>query len=120
MPLADHLGGVQTLYDRMERGVIEIQHLGFIRGRDFKNCILLCSEGENLTTKHVQLLLGRVGEGSALWINGDHKQTDKEIFQRESGLRDIVDRLKGNPLFGFVHLPKSERSAVARLADCLD
>lgn len=120
MPLADHVGGVDGLGLLMNRQKIEMQHLGFIRGRDFKNCILLCSEGENLTTKHMQLLLGRVGEGSALWINGDHKQTDRDVFQKESGLKDIVDKLQGNKLFGFVHLPKSERSEVARLADCLD
>ena len=120
MPLADHVGGVQGLEGMIGRETIEVQHLGFIRGRDFKRSIILCSEAENLTVPHVQLLLGRVGEGSALWLNGDHKQTDKEIFRANSGLKMITDRLTGNRLFGYVHLTKSERSEVSRLADLLD
>lgn len=120
MPLADHVGGIEGMGHLMESGKVEIQHLGYIRGRDIKRSIILSSEAENLTTKHVQLLLGRVGEGSSLWLNGDHRQTDKEIFRTESGLRTIVDKLKGHPLFGYIHLMKSERSEVATLADLLD
>ena len=70
MSLADHLGGTDGLGFMVSHGQIEIVHLGFIRGRDIKNSIILCSEAENMTKEHIQLLLGRVGEGSALWING--------------------------------------------------
>lgn len=73
MPLADHLGGIDGLQYMISAGQIEIVHLGFIRGRDIKNSIIMCSEAENLTKEHVQLLLGRVAEGSALWLNGDFK-----------------------------------------------
>lgn len=120
MPLVDHLGGMEGFEHFMNSGQIEPIHLGYIRGRDLQNSIILCSEAENLTVKHVQLLLGRVGKNSALWLNGDHKQTDKKIFEDSSGLKVIAEKLRGNPLFGAVHLPKSERSEVARLADLLD
>ena len=99
---------------------MEVQHLGFIRGRDIKNSIILCSEAENLTKQHVQLLIGRVGEGSSLWLDGDFKQVDSKIFEENSGLNIAIDKLKGNKLFGFVHLEKSERSETAALADLLD
>lgn len=120
MPLADHLGGVESLEIMMSQGKIELVHLGFIRGRDIKNSIIMCSEAENMTKEHIQLLLGRVGEGSSLWINGDYKQVDHEVFVNNSGLITAVDRLKGHPRFGFVKLLKTERSETAAMADLLD
>lgn len=120
MPLADHLGGTDGLSLMISHGQIEIVHLGFIRGRDIKNSIIICSEAENLTKEHIQLLLGRVGEGSTLWMNGDFKQCDAEIFERNSGLMATVDRLKGHPRFGYVKLLKTERSEIAAMADLLD
>lgn len=120
MCLADHVGGVDGLSYMIEKGVVEVVHLGFIRGRDIKNSIILCSEAENLTKEHIQLLIGRVGEGSNLWVNGDFKQTDLAIFERNNGLMTAIDRLKGHPRFGYVKLLKTERSETAAMADLLD
>jgi len=119
-PLADHLGGYDGLNLMINSGKVEIVHLGFIRGRDIKNSIILCSEAENMTKEHIQLLLGRVGEGSALWINGDFKQCDAEIFRKNSGLSTVIEKLKGHPRFGYVKLLKTERSETAAMADLLD
>ena len=119
-PLIDHVGGNMGIEMLMNRGQLEVQHLGFIRGRDIKNSIILCSEAENLTKQHVQLLIGRVGSGSNLWLDGDLKQTDMKVFQENSGLGAAIDKLSGHPLFGYVHLEKSERSETAALADLLD
>lgn len=115
-PLADHLGGEEGLNRAVNEGQIEIQHLGFIRGRDIKNSIVLCSEAENLTRDHMALLLSRIGEGSALWLDGDVAQTDHKKFDTNSGIRAIIDSLAGDPLFGYVHLTKTERSKTAELA----
>lgn len=104
----------------MDNNQLELQHLGYIRGRDIKNSIIIVSEAENLTTQHIQLLIGRVGEGSQLWLDGDHKQVDKQVFKDNSGLLKAVERLAGQSLFGYVDLPVSERSATAKLADLLD
>lgn len=120
MPVADHVGGIDGLDRLIREEKLEIQHLGFMRGRDIKNSIIISSEAENLTKEHVQLLIGRVGEGSNLWIDGDLKQTDKDVFEKSSGLKIMVEKLKGQKLFGYVHLEKSERSETAQLADLLD
>lgn len=120
MPLADHVGGRDGLERLIGNQQIEVEHLGFIRGRDIKNTIIMCSEAENMTKEHVQLLLGRVGEGSVLWLNGDYKQTDHKVFAENNGLMTAVDRLKGHPKFGFVKLVKTERSETAAMADLLD
>lgn len=120
MALADHLGGEQGLEIQIMAGIIEIQHLGFIRGRDYKNAILYCSESENMNKEHIQLLIGRVGEGSALWLNGDFKQTDSGVFRINNGLMTVINKLKGHPKFGFVKLEKTERSETADMVDLLD
>ena len=120
LPLADHLGGVAGLEMFVNQGRIEIQHLGFMRGRDIKDSIIYCSEAENMTKEHIQLLIGRVGEGSALWLNGDFKQTDMRVFDENNGLYRLIEKLQGNKLFGVVQLIKTERSETAALADLLD
>ena len=119
-PLADHLGGESGLEYWIKNGQVEVAHLGFIRGRDYKNAILLVSEAENLTKEHIQLLLGRVGEGSMLWLDGDLKQTDEAVFENNSGMRKAISALTGNPHFAYVYMPKTERSEPAQLADLLD
>jgi len=119
MPLADHVGGIDGLKMLITQGKIELQHLGFIRGRDIKNSIVYRTEAENMTKEHIQLLIGRLAEGSALWLNGDFKQVDDKIFERNSGLKQVINSLKGNELFGCVELNTTERSKTAELADLL-
>ena len=120
MPFADHVGGVEGLEYQQRSGRLEVTHLGYMRGRDIKNAIIMASESGNLTKEHMQLLLGRVGEGSNLWLDGDLKQVDMAVFEKNSGLSTAIDKLKGNPLFAYVHLEKTERSPTAALADLLD
>ena len=120
MPLADHVGGIDGLLEMIDKGKIEVAHLGFLRGRDLKRCLVYVCEGENLTKEHIQLIIGRLAEGSALWINGDFKQIDNSMFERNSGLKKAINGLKGNELFGCVELCTTERSKTAQLADLLD
>lgn len=120
MVLADHLGGETGLDVQIMSGTIEIEHLGYIRGRDIKNSIIYCTEAENLTKEHVQLLMGRVGIGSVLWMNGDFRQTDSPIFRSNNGLLTSVQKLAGHNKFGYVQLKKTERSETAAMADLLD
>lgn len=120
MPIADHVGGIDGLEFLIKQDKVNIEHLGWIRGRSFENSIVICSEAENLTKQHVQLLIGRIGKGSSLWLDGDFKQVDSKIFEENNGLNIAIDKLKGNKLFGYVNLEKSERSATAALADLLD
>lgn len=120
MVLADHLGGETGLNMQIMAGNISIEYIGNIRGRDYKNCILYCTEAENLTKEHVQLLIGRIAEGSELWLDGDFKQTDSPIFRNNNGLLTSVQKLAGHNKFGYVQLKKTERSETAAMADLLD
>ena len=120
MPLADHLGGRDELEKQIGFGRIEIEHLGFLRGRDIKHSLIICSEAEHLTREHVQLLLGRVAEGSVLILEGDCRQIDAKAFEKDNGLVAAISRLRGNRLFAYVHLKESVRSETAKLADLLN
>ena len=120
MPLADHCGGVEGLMRLITANQVEVIPLGFLRGRSIRNSVIISSEAENLTKEHIQLLIGRVDEGSNLWMDADIRQRDKASFEKSKGVETLVDRLKGEPLFGYVHLIKSERSETARLADKLN
>ena len=119
-PFCDHVGGEEGVHLLVSNNKLEVIPLGFLRGRNIANSIIICSEAENLTKEHIQLLLGRVAEGSTLWLDGDVRQRDKVAFEKSKGLETMIERLKGEELFGYVHLVKSERSATARLADKLN
>ena len=120
MPLCDHIGGKDGLEMLMMQGKIELEHLGLLRGRNFEDSIVYCSEAENMSKEHIQLLLGRIARGSELWLNGDCRQVDENTFETNNGLKRAINKLQGNPKFGFVKLQKVERSATAQLADLLD
>ena len=119
-PLSDNLGGDIALERAIIDGWVKLEHLGPIRGRSYDKSIIYCSEAENLTKEHVQLLIGRVGKESVLWLNGDLRQVDDIIFENNNGVRKMIDCLTGQPRFGVVYMPISERSEVAKLADLLD
>ena len=119
MPICDHVG--EYMFDGMlKNGTIEACHLGFIRGREFKNSIMFVDEAENLTASQIQLLIGRIGKNSMLFIAGDLRQTDKISFEKNSGLKKMIERLQNNKLFGMVKLQQSVRSDVCKLADLMD
>lgn len=119
-PLADHVGGADGLKMLIGAGKVELVHLGFMRGRDIKRSIIFCTEAENLTKEHIQLLISRVGEGSTIWFDGDLKQRDADVFVKNSGMEIAIERLAGHRKFGYVKLVKPERSETAAMADLLD
>lgn len=116
-PFMDHAGGEYGVQILIEKEKLEVIPLAFVRGRSIRNAIVICSEAENLTKEHLQLLIGRIDEGSNLWINGDTHQRDKIVFERSQGLETLINCLQGEELFAYTHLITCERSATARLAD---
>jgi predicted ribonuclease YlaK len=64
MPFADHTGGIEGIKMLIEQERLEVIPLAFLRGRDIRNSIIYSMESENLTKEHIQLIMGRVGEGS--------------------------------------------------------
>lgn len=120
MPLADIIGGQEAVMSMIDRGALEIAPLNFLRGRNLQNCIVYCTESEQFTSKHMQTILERCGNNTSIFINGDVKQADSNVFDKDNGLRKCIDRLSGNHLFGYVHFEKTERSEIAELASLLE
>lgn len=119
-PLYDKVGGEEGVNSLLTLNRLEMVPMNFLRGRSFSDSIVYMTEGQNMTTEIIKLLIGRIGEGSELWINADNHQVDKKIFERDNGVRLAIERLSGNKLFGYVYLPTTERSVTARLSDLLD
>lgn len=118
-PFIDHCG-VNKVKTMINKGSLVVEPLQSLRGRNFKNSLILCSEAENLTKEHIQLIIARAAEGSQVWLDADNRQRDKVTFEKSKGIETLIERLTGEELFGYVHLTKSERSATAALADKLD
>lgn len=116
-PLADHLGGQEMLDKLIDDGVIEIYPLSHIRGRSIHDSIVICDECENMNDKLVTLLMSRIETSSELIFCGDIAQIDNKKFERNNGIRSMLEHLSGDPLFGTVKLLKSERNEIARLCD---
>lgn len=119
-PLYDKVGGEEGVQYLIDRGLLEMVPLLFIRGRSFDNSIIYVCEGQNITSEIAKLIISRVGENSELWINADTHQTDSRTFEKDNGINKMIDKLVGNKLFGYVYLPKTERGEVAELCTLLD
>ena len=118
-PFIDHAGehSVRTMLDK---GTLVVEPLQSLRGRNFDNTLIMCSEAENLTKEHIQLIIARAAEGSEVWFDADNRQRDKASFEKSKGIETLIERFAGQKLFGYVHLIKSERSETAAMADLLN
>lgn len=77
--------------DRMiKESIIEISPLSFMRGRTFKNSIIICDEMQNSTPNQMLMLTTRIGEKSKMIITGDLLQSDRKI---DNGLSDIIIKI---------------------------
>lgn len=78
-----------SIKNMLKEDAIEISPLGFMRGRTFKNSIIIADEMQNSSPNQMLMLLTRIGENSRIVITGDLKQCDKD----RSGLNDLVRKL---------------------------
>lgn len=76
----------------MERGVIEIAPLAYMRGRTLDDAFVILDEAQNTTVAQMKMFLTRLGFGSKMIINGDHTQIDLP-YGVKSGLVDAIDKL---------------------------
>lgn len=105
-PLLDALGDILD-YDQvqryLDRDVIEIVPLAFMRGRTLNHTFMILDEAQNTTTTQMMMFLTRMGNSSKIVVTGDATQTDLPDHV-ESGLLDALRRLQGVPGIATVHL----------------
>jgi PhoH-like ATPase len=130
-PLYDNLAVIRHQFEpespdnrRIDRMIdsdkLTISPLAYIRGRSLDKIFFIVDEAQNLTPHEVKTIITRVGEGAKIVFNGDIYQIDTPYLDtRSNGLTYLVDRMKGQEIFGHVNLVKGERSKLADLASNL-
>ena len=86
----------------IERNIIEIAPLAFMRGRTLNESFVILDEAQNTTVEQMKMFLTRIGFGSRAVVTGDVTQTDLPRG-RESGLKHVTRVLRGLAGIEFVH-----------------
>lgn len=84
--------GSRELAAMIEEGIVELVPMAYMRGRTFKNSVILLDEAQNTTQRSMLSALTRIGEGSRMIITGDLKQSDRGS---DNGLTDFLSRFDG-------------------------
>ena len=95
-PLYDALQemfGVDNYVKLMERGIIEIAPLAYMRGRTLSNAFIILDEAQNTTKEQMKMFLTRMGDGSKVVVTGDLTQIDLPDGKK-SGLKHATTILK--------------------------
>jgi len=109
-PLHDALQDMLPAEDiekHMERGVIEIAPLAYMRGRTLNNAFIILDEAQNSTTEQMFMFLTRLGISSKAVITGDITQIDLP-GHKHSGLLEAQHALKGVEGIGLVELTRRD------------
>ncbi len=86
--------GIEKVNKLIERNVIEVAPLAYMRGRTLNDAFILLDEAQNTTTEQMKMFLTRLGFGSSAVITGDITQIDLPRNQK-SGLKQAVEILEG-------------------------
>jgi PhoH-like ATPase len=101
----------------IEEGTLEIEAVTYLRGRTLPNLCIIIDDAQNLTPHEMKTIISRAGKGAKIILTGDPYQIDNYYLDAASnGLTNLVDRFKGQQLFGHVTFTKSERSPLAAMA----
>ena len=92
--------GFEKVHKLIERNVIEIAPLAYMRGRTLNDALILLDEAQNTTVEQMKMFLTRIGFGSKTVVTGDVTQVDLPS-NRPSGLRHVIGVLKDTPGIHF-------------------
>lgn len=104
----------------MEEEVIQVSPLAYMRGRTFKNAIIIGDEMQNAKPSQMKMLLTRIGEGSKMIITGDITQHDRGY--EENGLKDFVERFenRGSARIRVINFEKGDVERHPAIEEILD
>jgi len=99
--------GVDSFRRYMEKGLIEVAPLAYMRGRTLDDSFVILDEAQNTTSEQMKMFLTRLGFGSKAVVTGDLTQIDlpKGVY---SGLEEIQEVLKGVKGIQFVYLDNTD------------
>jgi phosphate starvation-inducible protein PhoH and related proteins len=85
--------GLERVEKMIDRGIIEVAPLAFMRGRTLNDAFIILDEAQNTTVEQIKMFLTRVGFGSTAVVTGDITQIDLPS-EKMSGLRHVLEVLK--------------------------
>ena len=109
-PLFDALGemlGYESFHKNLERGIIEVAPLAYMRGRTLDDAFIILDEAQNTTAEQMKMFLTRMGFSSHIVVTGDVTQIDLPR-DKKSGLRDAEIILKNIEGIEFVYLDERD------------
>jgi phosphate starvation-inducible PhoH-like protein len=86
--------GFERVAKSIERNIIEVAPLAFMRGRSLNDSFVILDEAQNSTNEQMKMFLTRIGFGSKAVVTGDITQVDLPN-SKQSGLRTVIDILRG-------------------------
>ena len=95
--------GPESYNRMMERGIVEVAPLAYMRGRTLSNAFIILDEAQNTTSEQMKMFLTRMGFHSRIVVTGDITQTDLPAGKK-SGLAEAIRILKGIPGIGIVEM----------------
>ncbi|GBF10145.1 PhoH-like protein [Tepidibacillus sp. HK-1] len=99
--------GVEQVNKLLERGMIEIAPLAYMRGRTLEDSFIILDEAQNTTPEQMKMFLTRLGIGSKMVVTGDITQVDLPR-KTKSGLREAERILKSIDDIGFIYLTEHD------------
>ncbi len=99
--------GIDRVEKMIEKGIIEVAPLAFMRGRTLNDAFIILDEAQNTTTEQIKMFLTRLGFGSTAVITGDITQIDLPSAKM-SGLRHVLEVLKDIDGMSFTFFEKRD------------
>lgn len=114
--------GFETYQSLVEKGMIEVAPLAYMRGRTLDNAFVILDEAQNTTSEQMKMFLTRLGYGSKAIITGDKTQVDLPRG-KSSGLKTaerILKNIKGIEFQNFTSVDVVRHPLVQRIIDAYD
>ncbi len=114
--------GFEIVDKLIERNIIEVAPLAYMRGRTLNNAFIILDESQNTTREQMKMFLTRIGFGSTAVINGDPSQIDLPRGQ-QSGLKHasaVLEKVKGISFTYFTSKDVVRHPLVQRIVDAYD
>lgn len=111
MPLYDSLDlilGNEQVEKLIEKGIIEIMPLAYMRGRTLSDAFVILDEAQNTTSNQMLMFLTRLGYNSKMIVNGDLTQIDLNINKNKSGLVVANNTLRDIKGIEFIEFEKGD------------
>jgi PhoH-like ATPase len=105
-----------ALEELTERDELELAAITYLRGRSITGEFVIIDEAQNLELPTLKVILTRIGANAKVVFCGDFTQVDNPYVSPFGGTAALIEKMKGNTLFGHVTLERTVRSPLAELA----